>query len=76
MKAPWILIWALAAVPVFAQDPLTNEDRGAAFDVILNSVDQVRAAELRASRAAVAARLDVLVAFRDAGDAVATARSQ
>lgn len=68
MKAPWILIWALAAVPVFAQDPLSNEDRGAAFDLILDFVDDVRADELRASRDAVDAARDVLVASRDSGD--------
>ena len=65
MKAPWILIWALAAVPVFAQEPLSNEDRGAAFDLILDFVDDVRADELQASRDAVDAARDVLMALRD-----------
>ena len=65
MKAPWILIWALAAVPVFAQEPLSNEDRGAAFDLILDFVDDARADELQASRDAVDAARDVLMALRD-----------
>lgn len=64
MKAPWILIWALAAVPVFAQEPCSNEDRGAAFDLILNFVDDARADELQASRDAVDAARDVLMALR------------
>ncbi len=65
MKAPWILIWALAAVPVFAQEPLSNEDRGAAFDLILDFVDDARADELWASRDAVDAARAVLMALRD-----------
>ena len=78
MKARWILIWALAAVPVFAQDPLSNEDRGAAFDLILDFVDDVRADELQASRDAVDAARDLLIALRDSetpdDDAIADAR--
>jgi len=65
MKAPWILIWALAAVPVFAQEPLSNEDRSAAFDLILNFVDDARADELQASRDAVDVARAVLMALRD-----------
>jgi hypothetical protein len=65
MKAPWILVWALAAVPVFAQEPLSNEDRGAAFDLILDFVDDARADELWASRDAVDAARAVLMALRD-----------
>lgn len=78
MKAPWILIWALAAVPVFAQEPFSNEDRGAAFDVILDFVDDTRAQELRDSRDAVDVARDLLVALRDAAepdqDAITDAR--
>ncbi len=78
MKAPWILVWALAAVPVFAQDPLSNENRGEAFDVILDFVDDTRADELRVSRDAVDAARDVLVALRDTEtrdeDAISDAR--
>ncbi len=78
MKAPWILVWALAAVPVFAQDPLSNENRGEAFDVILNFVDDTRADELRVSRDAVDAARDMLVALRDTEtrdeDAISDAR--
>ena len=43
MKAPWILVWALVAVPVFAQGQVPNSDRGAAFDVILAYVDPTTA---------------------------------
>ncbi len=78
MKAPWILVWALASVPVFAQDSFPNNDRSAAFDVILEFVDGNRADELRASREAVDAARDELVSLRDAvesdEDAIASAR--
>ena len=66
MKAPWILVWALAAVPVFAQDPFSNENRGEAFDVILDFVDDTTAQELRDSRGAVDAARQELAALRDA----------
>ena len=66
MKAPWILIWALASVPVFAQEPFSTGDRGAAFDVILNFVDDTTAQELRDSRGAVDAARQELAALRDA----------
>ena len=66
MKAPWILIWALASVPVFAQEPFSTGDRGAAFDVILNFVDDTTAQELRDSRSAVDAARQELAALRDA----------
>ena len=78
MKAPWILVWALAAVPVFAQGQVPNTDRGAAFDVILEFVDDARAEELRDSRDAVEAARETLVSLRDAvepdEDAVTAAR--
>ena len=80
MRAPWILIWALAAVPVFAQDSFPSNDRGAAFDVILDFVDATTAQELQDSRDAVDALRDELVALRDAeapdADAIASAREE
>lgn len=78
MKAPWILVWALAAVPVFAQDPFSNENRGEAFDVILDFVDDARADELQVSRDAVDAAREMLIALRDTEtrdeDAISDAR--
>lgn len=78
MKAPWILVWALAAVPVFAQGQVPNSDRGAAFDVILAFVDPTTAEELQLSRDAVEAARETLVSLRDAvepdEDAVTEAR--
>jgi len=78
MKAPWILVWALAAVPVFAQGQVPNSDRGAAFDVILAYVDATTAAELNFSRDAVEAARETLVSLQDAverdEDAVTEAR--
>lgn len=78
MKAPWILVWALAAVPVFAQGQVPNSDRGAAFDVILAYVDATTAEELNLSRDAVEAARETLVSLRDAvepdEDAIAEAR--
>ena len=66
MKAPWILVWALVAVPVFAQGQVPNTDRGAAFDVILAYVDTTTAAELNLSRDAVEAARETLVSLQDA----------
>ena len=66
MKAPWILVWALVAVPVFAQGQVPNSDRGAAFDVILAYVDPTTAAELNLSRDAVEAARETLVSLQDA----------
>ena len=78
MKAPWILVWALVAVPVFAQGQVPNSDRGAAFDVILAYVDATTAEELNLSRDAVEAARETLVSLRDAGepdeDAITEAR--
>ncbi len=78
MKAPWILIWALAAVPVFAQGPFPADDRGEAFDVILDFVDEARAEELQGSRDVVDALRQELVALRDTDtpdeDAITSAR--
>jgi len=78
MKAPWILVWALAAVPVFAQGQVPNSDRGAAFDVILTYVDATTAEELNFSRDAVEAARETLVLLQDAvepdEDAVTAAR--
>lgn len=65
MKAPWILVWALVAVPVFAQGQVPNSDRGAAFDVILAYVDPTTAAELQLSRDAVEAARETLVSLQD-----------
>lgn len=78
MKAPWILVWALAAVPVFAQGQVPNSDRGAAFDVILAFVDPTTVEELQLSRDVVEAARETLVSLRDAvepdEDAVTEAR--
>ena len=80
MKASWILIWALAVVPVFAQGPFPTDDRGAAFDVILDFVDEARAEELQGSRDAVDAVREELVALRDSEerdeDAIASVRDE
>ena len=78
MKAPWILIWALASVPVFAQGPFPTDDRGQAFDVILDFVEEARAEELQGSRDAVDALREELIALRDLDepdeDAIASVR--
>ena len=78
MKAPWILIWALASVPVFAQGPYATDDRGQAFDLILDFVEEARAEELQGSRDAVDALRDELIALRDLDepdeDAIASVR--